>query len=279
MVPFSLNLSFPYGGGCSWTAVDERAEPLVRMLAECTSLPCETEPAFPGCTVSGFNGTIPKASFPIIRQGLRVTLDENGKAEVVSAPWEKTDMRLRGFMVRQLFFMGVLPALLKGDVFLVHGVLTEHQGKGVFFSGPSGIGKSTTAGRLIPDFTVLGDDCMLLFRNADGRWSGGPVPTWSRWILGKPAFPVNCRKQVELKAFYLLERGEHAVFDFKPGEAKLGVTPSFTDMVRWHTGSYPERISKKLFSNALAGAAALAGILPGRRFRVKLDENKVGDLL
>ncbi len=279
MAPFSLKKQFPEGGGCSWCAADDAAEPLVRMLADCTRLvPC-SERLDSGCIVRGFTGKVPENSFAIIRQGLRVALDDRGRADVISAPWEATNTQLRGFMVRQLFFIGVLPALLRGNAFLVHGVLAERRGEGILISGPSGIGKSTTAARLNSDFTVLCDDCMLLFRCGDGRWIASPVPTWSRWILGKPAFPVDSNKQIELKAFYLLERGEHGVFDFLPGEALPGVAPSFTDMVRWHTGSYPGDVAKKLLNNALSGAMALAGSLPGKRFRVKLDETKVGDLL
>jgi len=83
-----------------------------------------------------------------------------------------------------------------------HGVLMEHQGRGIIISADSGVGKTTHA-RLWRDhrnaLIINGDRAVC--RKADGVWTGFGIP-WS----GSSGEQIN--RSVPLRAFVALERGE-----------------------------------------------------------------------
>lgn len=93
-------------------------------------------------------------------------------------------------------------AMVSRGVLPFHGVLMEHNGKGVIISAPSGVGKTTHA-RLWRDtknsLIINGDNACC--RKENGVWKGFGIP-WS----GTSGESVN--RTVEVAAVVILERGE-----------------------------------------------------------------------
>ena len=279
--PRWVTMPLPDGSFCAWRSKGKDAAAALAMLSHCTGLPLSDLGSSCGNGVVlpvGGSDDLRPGGFAIRRNGLRAYELDSGRFEALVIPWDGRTMELRGRIVRQLFFLGVLPRLLDGSSFLVHGALAVRGEEGFLFCGPSGIGKSTTVSRLNPDFQVLSDDCTLLTELEDGFYAQ-PVPTWSIWTSGKPECAFNCARIAKISRFCLLERGEHAVFGLDNMEALLGVMPSFTDMMRWHVASYPPGIVRRLTERNMAAAERLVRRLPGCRLRVKLDKTLVGGLL
>ena len=90
--------------------------------------------------------------------------------------------------------------MLKHDAIAFHGVLMEHEGRGIVLSAPSGTGKTTHA-RLWRDYRraliLNGDRATCCFEN--GRWIGFSLP-WS----GTSGECIN--RDVPLTAFVILEQ-------------------------------------------------------------------------
>ena len=93
-------------------------------------------------------------------------------------------------------------AMISRGVLPFHGVLAEHNGKGIIFSAPSGVGKTTHA-RLWRDtrnaLIINGDNACCYKEN--GVWKGFGIP-WS----GTSGENVN--RTVEVAAIVILERGK-----------------------------------------------------------------------
>lgn len=108
--------------------------------------------------------------------------------------------RSAGFVPFQMLGHMMPYVMLKHDAITFHGVLMEHEGRGVILSAPSGIGKTTHA-RLWRDHRralILNGDratCCL----EDGRWVGFSLP-WS----GSSGEHIN--RDVPLTAFVVLEQ-------------------------------------------------------------------------
>lgn len=97
----------------------------------------------------------------------------------------------------------VMPsALLPHSILTFHGVLMEHNGRGIIISADSGVGKTTHA-RLWRDYKraliINGDRATC--QKVDGVWTGFGLP-WS----GTSGEQIN--RSVPLKALVILERGE-----------------------------------------------------------------------
>lgn len=92
-------------------------------------------------------------------------------------------------------------ALLNRQVLTFHGVLMEHEGRGIILSAPSGTGKTTHA-RLWREhqraLIINGDRAAC--RKADGVWTGFGLP-WS----GTSGEQIN--RSVPLAALVVLEQG------------------------------------------------------------------------
>lgn len=91
------------------------------------------------------------------------------------------------------------------DAFLLHAACLSVNGRGIAFTAPSGVGKSTHVSlwrELLGDrCTVVNGDKPILRRGADGRFWGYGTP-----LCGKEGWHANT--SVPLSALFFLERGE-----------------------------------------------------------------------
>ena len=177
--------------------------------------------------------------------------------------------------VRKLLFLGLVPPMLNGECSMVHGALMERDGRGVLLCGPSGIGKSTTAGRMAAEgFDVLADDCFLLRRDAKGKYWARPLPTWSIYLFGKEALAeCDARREFPVSHLFILGRREERYTSLEPRMALLGCANAFTDMVKWHVLRYPDALAAALTDRALAAAERLTRELPCGALQLTLDCN------
>jgi len=135
-----------------------------------------------------------------------------------------------------VFFVNWLAGF--GDVIL-HAAGFARDGKGVVFTGPSGVGKSTLAAGLKhnPSLTILGEDQVLL-RFLDGQF----------WIFGTPWHenPSMCSPSgVPLDQVFFLERnGREAVQAISPS---AGVTRLLqTAFIPYYRRDVVEKILERL---------------------------------
>lgn len=120
-------------------------------------------------------------------------------------------------------FLGrlLIPCMLKKNRLTFHGVLLEHQGRGIILSAPSGTGKTTHARMWRDDRNALiinGDRAACA--KTEGVWTGYGLP-WS----GTSGEQVN--RSVPVFALVVLERGDRneAVRVTDPLEAFFAVLP------------------------------------------------------
>ena len=114
-----------------------------------------------------------------------------------------------------------LPALfLKADTILLHGVLLEHNGRGIILSAPSGVGKTTHAHlwQEKKDALILNGDLSACYKKNvedESVWTGFGMP----WC-GTSGEYIN--REVPISAIIVLDRSEN-------NEAiRLDLLPSFS---------------------------------------------------
>ena len=76
---------------------------------------------------------------------------------------------------------------------LCHAALAVRDGQGFLFTAPADGGKTTTVNRLPDDWTVLGDDTCMVWRDTmrpSMPWRVSPLPSWGS-LLGKSAKPAR----------------------------------------------------------------------------------------
>lgn len=157
-----------------------------------------------------------------------------------------------GFLMRCLYYLGVLPLLIHSNTICVHGILAELNGKGAIISGPSGIGKSTAARRLPTPWIVHSDDCLLLTDTGSGVFAQ-PVPTWSIFFANSaPPRNFNGTKILPVDGLFMLDRDKNAVEPLDKMQAIVGFTKSIGDMTKLELGRMPEHPRKELFLKALS---------------------------
>ena len=123
--------------------------------------------------------------------------------------------------------MGLETLLLAQEGMLLHAAYIRWQRKGILFTGPSGIGKSTQADlwqRFCGSETINGDRAAL--RKEDGRWQAWGLPyAGTSGIYRNESAPVT--------AIVLLEQGkEDRLERLSPAEAFRGLYPQ-TTIHRW----------------------------------------------
>ena len=267
------------GGEVTWRAEDSDAAGVLRlrMLAESVGMNELADDGEATCRIIPHGG-FGSRGVGIPRHGMRVDfahLAERGAEAAffdgAVAADELEATRWRG--VRKLLFLGLAPAMLAGRCSMVHGALMTRNGRGVLLCGPSGIGKSTTAGRMAAEgFEILADDCFLLRRDDAGKYLARPLPTWSVYLFGKEEV-VKCdaRREVPVSHLFILGRKEERYTPLAPQMALLGCANAFTDMVKWHTLRYPEELAAALTERALAAAERLTRELPCGALQLTLD--------
>lgn len=259
----------------SWRADDADAAGAARLAMLRDSVGMDTLPDDGAATCRIVAGDEMKAPVGIPRHGMRMDLSELESGVVYAAfgddcpPEALTETRWRG--VRKLLYLGLVPAMLRGDCMMVHGALLERDGRALMLCGPSGMGKSTTSQRMNGRFRILADDCFLLCRDGDG-WLAHPLPTWSVYLFGKAAI-VECdaRLSFPVSRLLILGRQQARYTPLDPRQALLGCANAFTDMVKWHTLRYPEPLCSALTARALATAEKLVETLPCGALQLTLD--------
>ena len=112
------------------------------------------------------------------------------------------DSRTAGYLPFELLEQLMPSVMLKHDSVTFHGVLMEHEGRGIILSAPSGVGKTTHA-RLWRDckraLILNGDRATCCVEN--GKWVGFSLP-WS----GTSGECIN--RDVPLTAFVALEQAK-----------------------------------------------------------------------
>lgn len=275
-----MKIGLNFGDGeVSWRAEDSDAAGVRRleMLKSSVGMDELADDGEATCRIipSGVFGL--KRGIGIPRHGMRVdfTHAERGAEAAFfdgAMPAEELELtRWRG--VRKLLFLGLVPPMLNGECSMVHGALMEKNGRGVLLCGPSGIGKSTTAGRMAAEgFEVLADDCFLLRRDANGKYWARPLPTWSIYLFGKEALAeCDARREFPVSRLFILGRKEERYTPLEPQMALLGCANAFTDMVKWHILRYPDKLAAALTDRALAAAEKLTVELPCGALQLTLD--------
>lgn len=267
-----LKLNF---GEVSWRADDADAAGIERLtlLRDSVGMDAFPDDGAASCRIVAGNSMTAPIGVP--RHGMRMDLSELERGVVYAAfggfcpPEALEATRWRG--VRKLLYLGLVPAMLRGDCIMVHGALMEKDGRALMLCGPSGIGKSTTSQRMNGRFRILADDCFLLCRDGDG-WRAHPLPTWSVYLFGKEAI-VECdaRRGVPVSRLLILGRRQARYTELEPRMALLGCANAFTDMVKWHTLRYPAPLCEKLNARALAAAEKLVETLPCGALQLTLD--------
>ena len=115
----------------------------------------------------------------------------------------------------------LVPCMLERGRIAFHGVLMEHEGRGIIISAPSGTGKTTHARmwREQRNALIINGDRTVCAKT-DGAWTGYGIP-WS----GTSGDQIN--RSVPVSAMVVLERGDRneAVRGTDPLEAFFAVLP------------------------------------------------------
>ena len=272
-----MKIGFDLGPGlsASWRA-DAADVPGIRrleLLRKCTSMP---ELPDDGCAACRVVPTVDQnKSFCLRNHLMRIEYsDDLGSVRCAfrdpgTTVKHPAELVWRG--VRKLLFAGMVPYMLRRECFMMHGALLERNGRAVVISGPSGIGKSTTALRMGERFRILADDCLFFYRGKDG-WMVRPAPTWSVYLFAKPEL-TKCDIRVERPLSHILLLGRNAAkyIPLEPEQSVIGVAPAFTDMVQWHMSCFPEVLCRKLREAALDAAAEAARSIPCGALQLTLD--------
>lgn len=105
------------------------------------------------------------------------------------------------------------------DCLLLHGALVAHQGEGILFTGPSGIGKTTQAKLWQENGSEIINGDKVLVRSIDGRFYGCGLP----W---KGSSPYCLNRSVPLKAVVALgQSGENRIRPLDGAEPMAYVVP------------------------------------------------------
>jgi len=146
---------------------------------------------------------------------------------------------------------------------LLHGALAVRGSAGVLLLGPSGRGKTTASGRLMPPWTSLSDDMALAMPQGAGAWGAHPWPTWARYLNGEGGCSWDLHRSVGLRGLFILVRApEDRVERIGPGRASCLLLESFEQA--WVAGSslMSDAAMKGLRGRAFLNISSLAKAVP-----------------
>ena len=154
---------------------------------------------------------------------------------------------------------------------LLHGALAVHNGAGFILAGPSGVGKTTASRRLPLPWRSLSDDCVLVVRDASGRYWAHPWPTWSRLRDNRTAESWPVMQAVPLKALLFLKQSP---FDraepVTTTPATALVMESAVRLARKVALTPEGDVNRAICRKYLRAAWALAAAVPSFRLHVSL---------
>lgn len=266
---------------CSWVGLDETAENLLAQLSIITMLQ-QGEVRDNQCFVREANLENPPRHACRIANGYSWTCVANNRQKTAALylPLDKIDKTKKILLMRHLLWLGLLPELLTGESFLLHGALVEYAGKGILFCGVSGIGKSTICELLPDDFSILGDDCMVITKHGN-EYFATPLPTWSIWTQNKKKRNFDCNSSIAIKKIFLLGRDKSSIEPASKIQSTALFIPSVTDMVNWHTKNWNSQLKTELMQKSFhSGLELINNIIPQNLYFVKksLPERIIDEL-
>ncbi len=119
---------------------------------------------------------------------------------------------------RVLVYRKICARLTRYGIFLIHGALVSYNGRGIIFSAPRGVGKTTHVKNWLEAFgkdaEIINGDKPLIKKQGD-RYIAYGTPWRGKELLGRD----GC---VEISAVCFLERGKQSVAArIRPSEAAL----------------------------------------------------------
>ncbi len=280
-----MTLPIASGGECVWRGMDETALAYLRMMSFYMSCPLSFS-----ADSDKTDDEVCLVLRPAPEQGRKVEIfwpygvgvrRSGGRNEVYLRRVGLTASRTVGFIIRQIFHLGILPKLSSHAV-LVHGVLASFRNEGCLICGASGMGKSTLSRRFTGDWEVCADDCVLISRMDNGDYWAQPVPTWSLWYADDPPPPrvFDCGRMVPLKRVFLLKRGpetEVAKLE-KRGTFISEATSSIMNFADIATVDLPAEERRRVLKLTFDFGYRMAEELPFYRLIAPLDREFQGEM-
>lgn len=153
----------------------------------------------------------------------------------------------------------------------VHAALLEHEGRGILLAGRSGVGKSTACSRVPVPWKPLGDDLVLVVRDAEGRYHAHALPTWSALRSGQQDRTWDVGRPVPVAGiFFLVQSGTDETV-YPGGGAASVMLDSASMMVFRSVNSVTDPIDgSPLRRNVYSNAASMVSSVPCYVLRLSL---------
>lgn len=149
-------------------------------------------------------------------------------------------------------------AQTRGGV-LLHGALTEWNGRGVILAGSGNEGKTTACSRLPVPWHSLCDDTTLAVKDLKGQYWAHPWPIWSLFYQNGPSGSWNVQHAVPLKAIFFLSQSSHdKVEPLNRAQAASMIMTSTQQVSRSMTRKCSDDEIQALYVDQMAAAEALA---------------------
>jgi len=187
------------------------------------------------------------------------TQDQNPLVCVLSPP-ESKDMLYIQMMYLSLAI--ARDAQARGGL-LLHGALTEWNGKGVILAGSGNAGKTTACRRLQPPWRSLCDDTTLIIREKEGKYWAHPWPTWSTFYQEGPGSSWDVQQAVPLHAvFFLSQSPQDRVEPLNRAQAASMLLTSTQHVSRSMTRKHADEEVQVLLQEQMAAVEGLVRAVP-----------------
>lgn len=262
--------------GSTWgiAAGDEKASAIVARLADVMQLWPHRAPSYRLFILTDDNSV--SIGLPFIDHGIQISAKrpflphgEDDTFTFIVSPARNNDI-----LANQLVQLSLVIARRSQDRggFLLHGALTEKDGKGVILAGPGGVGKTTASRRLPSSWRSLSDDATLVVRDEKGVYWAHPWPTWSRLMSGGPGGTWDVNHAVPLKAILFLNQAKRDWVKPVAAGQSVCLLVELTEHTSWsmsHTlGEDEARVIRlQRFENI----CALAQVIPCYHLQVSLN--------